>query len=97
MRIGLLFPARITAAATVKMSTGVDGTAALFCGLINASGDGVTNTSAPAVNADLMCEIDGMILCSGSGTLHVYRAGELTTASGSYLRQGGVGMIWNMT
>lgn len=96
MRIGLLFPAKITAAATAWFTNSADGTAHMFGGLINTSGDSVLNTSAPAQQTDLDLQIDGTILCSGSGTLHVFRAGELTTASGPYLRQGGNGRVWNM-
>lgn len=96
MRVGLIFPATNSMAASVEMTNSADGVSALFCGLINASGDGVTNTSAPAANQDLYCGIDGSIFCSGSGTLHVYIAGEVATASGPYLRAGANGVIWNL-
>jgi uncharacterized membrane protein len=96
LRVGLLFPAAITAAFNVDMTNSSDGTTYYHSGLINASGDSVVNPSAPTQNLDLACVIEGTLLCSGSGKIMVYGAGEVATASASAprFRQGGNGICW---
>lgn len=94
IRVGLMFPAASIVSGTASTITSADGTAANFVGAITTSGDGVTVTSAPVANTDFLAVIEGSIRPSANGTLHVYHAGEVATASGIILRQRSNGILW---
>jgi hypothetical protein len=46
-----------------------DGTAAIFHGIINASGDIVNFTAVPQANVNTMLQIEGIFICTANGTL----------------------------
>lgn len=93
-RVGLYFPAVISCSISVKMSAGADGVNTNQIGTISFSGDQVVGPSA-ATNQNNFLEIDGALMCSGSGVLQVAYGAEVATASsGIVFRQGGAGIMW---
>ena len=89
-----MFPAATIVSAMARTITAADGVSSVWSGAITTSGDGVTVTSAPAANTDYLAVIEGTIRPSANGTLHVYHAGEVATASGAVVRQNSNGILW---
>jgi hypothetical protein len=81
-------------AARVESPIAADGTAAGLQGNINANGDSVLGTSAPA--GQNYCVIDGSILASGSGVMSPFFGSEVATLSGVRILAGAVGICWAM-
>ena len=59
-----------TLAATARMATGADGTTAIYEGAITAIGDLVISTNTPGANIDYIGKIEGVYLCTTSGSIH---------------------------
>lgn len=95
-RFGLIFPAATIVAANVSIPTSADGAAYFFSGALTTSGDMVTATSAPAANTNYQATISGTIRLATPGTLHVFHASELATASGIVVRQNSNGVLWTI-
>jgi hypothetical protein len=58
-----------TLAATATMTNVSDGTSANFFGAITAFGDVATSTAVPIINTDYLAKIEGIFVCTASGTI----------------------------
>jgi hypothetical protein len=58
-----------TLALQASIPSGGDGTGSLFCGNITASGDVVVSTATPTANLDFVATIQGIFVCTTSGTI----------------------------
>lgn len=87
IRLGLTAPAITSLAATVNVPSGVDGTASIFGGTINSSGDSVVSTATPVANTVHYGVVEGVIVPSASGTVQLRGATEVN-ASNVIIRAG---------
>jgi hypothetical protein len=92
----MTFPAAISVSARVEAFDASDGVAASFQGQINVSGDQILTVNTPASHTNTPCSIDGSILSSGTGTMHVLFAAEIVGESGAIIRAGACGILWRM-
>ena len=92
--VGLTFPGIQSCSIEANVITAVSGVAAFFSGQITASGNMVTGTSG--VGASNQCAyIEGSILTTANGTMHVIYGSEVATASsGPIIFAGANGIIW---
>ncbi len=82
LRLGLTYPAATSASAIANFTAGADGTAALFSGVINASGDSVQSTNAAAVTPAIMFStVEGTIMPTAAGTVQLQAATELLASN----------------
>ena len=96
LRIGLTFPATISCSINAEIVTAGPGTAAFFTGQIDRSGVMIIGTSAPT-NENNCAFVEGSIMVSAPGTMHVlYGAEAATASSGPVLKEGRTGIIWAM-
>lgn len=95
-RFGLMFPAATRVAANVDIPAAAAAGASYYVsGPIFASGQSVVGTSG-TVGLDFMAQIEGAIVPSATGTLHVFHGTESATNSGIVVRQGSNGILWTV-
>lgn len=81
-RLGLIYPTATTASATANIASGADGTAAIFSGVINSSGDSVLSANTPAIAPLVMFNtVEGIISPSVSGTVQLQAATEVAASN----------------
>ena len=81
-RFGITYPAATVASATANIASGADGTAAVFSGVINSSGDSVMATNTPAIAPAVMFNtVEGIIAPSVAGNVQLQAATELASSN----------------
>lgn len=93
LKIGLTFPSATVVSAIASIPVNADGTNAIYTGYLTSSGDSIVGPSAPTVGVPLICHIEGTIRPSANGTLAFGYASEMSTTTGTVIRQGSVGII----
>ena len=96
LRLGLTFPATISCSIAAAAVTAASGTATYQWASIDHTGVVVVGTSAPT-GLNNSAWIEGSIMVSAPGTMHVvYGAETATASSGPVLQAGRNGIIWAM-
>lgn len=89
LRLALTFPSAVVVRANVKIPQAGAGTDAFFETWINTSGGvGVTSASTQNPTETQLAEIEGTILCSGSGSLAFLFGSEIATTQGILIAAG---------
>ena len=82
IRLGLTYPAVTTASAVANIPIGADGTASIYSGVINSSGDNVVATASPAISpAVFIATVEGVILPSAAGVVQLQSASEVAASN----------------
>lgn len=83
LRLSLTFPSAVVVRANVKIPQAAAGTDAFYESWISTSGgNGVTSASTQSPTETQLAEIEGTILCSGSGNLAFLFGSEIATTQG---------------
>lgn len=94
LKLTVTVPAVTQFAAVVfgAVSTAADGTANIYYGHINSSGDAVVTTGTPGTGADHLTVVKGAIVPAANGNVQLQGASEVA-ASNITLQQGSLGRI----
>lgn len=101
IKLGLTFPSVISICGHGEVHSGSAGedTEMITQGNINSSGDFVIGggmAAAANTGRDFIHILQGSILCSTAGTLHVQAACEVATGAGVLVSEGSAGLLWSM-